>query len=845
MVELCMASEVVHGRAARAHATHVQCSHTGQPPVAHPEWGGYHWSMAKRGRRDRRTPARQPDRTAAESRAGRRPRRWRAGLALLAAGAAAIGLASVLRRAQPTAWQGAPLAAELESANLILVTIDTLRADHLPAYGYTGVETPEIDRLARESILFENVSAAVPLTLPAHSTIFTSTYPTAHGVRDNGGFYLSSDALTLAEVLRERGLRTGAFVAAFVLDHRWGLDQGFETYWDQFDLTQFERISLDSVQRRGDQVIEQGLGWLAQAPDRRSFLWLHLYDPHTPYDPPEPYRSRYAGKRFGLYDGEIAWVDHLLGRLRQQLERSGIWERSVVIVTADHGESLGQHQESSHGLFLYDAAMRVPLLVRLPDAALGGRRIAAQAASIDIAPTALELLGVPIPEPMSGASLVPRMLGADPPVVPAYSESYYPRFHYGWSELLAVRDGRYKLIEAPRPELYDLRDDPGETRNLAGRLPQQVERLRRALEPFRGADAPAPSAMDEETLRSLQALGYIASGASATPEGPLPDPKDKIGVHNLIKSAEFDSAEGNYDRARKKLEAALARDPQAIEAHQVLGTVLVRSGEHEAAVAEYRKALEGNPDHIGALFGLAALYKQMGRYAEAEAGFLRLRQLDPKDSKSAVHLADLKVLAGDRPAAIEMLRATLPDALFPAVIHNKIGEILMEMKRPAEAEAAFRGALTLDPDLRQAQFNLAVALEETGRLDAAIESYRRELALNPRNLRAHFNLARLLGRAGAGEEQIEHLRQTIEIRPEFANGHIYLAKALVDQGSELEHAVELARHGLTLEPDAHGRALAHYVLADAYTRMDRPEDAEREVRLGRAADPRFAPAAWP
>ena len=771
-------------------------------------------------------------------------RRWGGSLALLIAGSAAIALSwAWQRQLAPPRWRGSALARELNQANLILVTIDTLRADHLPAYGYRGVETPNLDRLARESVLFENVSAAVPLTLPAHSSILTGTYPTTHGVRDNGGFYLDPKALTLAEILRSHGLSTGAFVAAFVLDHRWGLNQGFDTYWDQFDLSQFERISLDSVQRRGDQVIEHGLQWLSQPPARRTFIWMHLYDPHTPYDPPEPYRSRYAGRKDGLYDGEIAWVDHLLGRLRGELESRGLWDRSVVVVTADHGESLGQHQESSHGLFLYDASMRVPLLVRLPRAALGGRRVSAQARSIDIAPTALELLGIEIPKTMAGSSLAARMLGANPVGVPAYSESYYPRFHYGWSELLAVRDGRYKLIDAPRPELYDLMADPAETHNLASRLPQEVARLRRSLLPYRSAAAPVPSAMDEESLRSLQALGYIASGSAAVPTtGPLPDPKDKIAVHNLIKSAEFDTAENNYARARKKLEAALRLDPLAVEAHQVLGMVLARSGEQEAAIGEYQKALARNPDHIAALFGLAALYKQMGRYREAEAGFLRLRQLDPKDAKVSVHLADLRVLSGDRAGAIEMLRQTLPDALFPAVLHNKIGEILMEMKRPSEAEVEFRTALSLDQELRLAQFNLGVALEETGAYGAAAQAYLRELELSPRNLRAHFNLARLLGRAGARAQQIEHLRQVIEIQPDFSNGYLYLAKALLDSGSDPQQAAELAQRGLQLHPDAHGRALGHYVLADAFTRLGREAEARREVQLGRASDPRFASA---
>ena len=335
------------------------------------------------------------------------------------------------------------------SLSVVLITLDTLRADVLGCYG-GGVATPHIDRLAREGVLFEQATATVPLTLPSHSSILTGLLPVRHGVRDNGGFFLEASFTTLAERFQSAGYATGAFVGAWVLERRWGLAQGFDHYSDSFVEEEF--------QRRGDSVVADALAWLGQVPAERRFLaWIHLFDAHTPYDAPEPFGSRYASQP---YYGEVAYVDALVGRLLEELDRRRRQENTIVVLMADHGEGLGEHGEPEHGLFVYDATMAVPLIIRTPWGPTG--RSQTQVSSVDVFPTVLDLVGLP-PEPgIDGASLLPALQDLKHEMGHvAYVETYFPLYHFGWHPLRGLRDRRYKLIQASRAELYDLATDPG------------------------------------------------------------------------------------------------------------------------------------------------------------------------------------------------------------------------------------------------------------------------------------------------------------------------------------------------------------------------------------------------
>jgi arylsulfatase A-like enzyme len=410
---------------------------------------------------------------------------------------------------------------------VVVITLDTTRADRLSPYGFMNVSLPHLERLAREGVVFDQATSVAPLTLPAHTSLFTGLLPPNHGVRDNADAPLAAAETTLAEVLLARGFRTAAFVGSMVLDPDRGLQQGFEQYRG---VGGTGGRTPETRQRRADEVMNDAIGWLDTVGGSRFFLWTHLYDAHRPYDPPEPYRSIYG---HNLYIGEIAFADSQIGRLLQALEERQLLDRAVVIVTADHGESLGEHGERDHGIFVYDDVLRVPLIVRAPG--LRPSRIGEVVRLTDIMPTALDLLDVPSP-PVDGVSLVDLMSGRRRDLnLEAYSESLYPQ-RLGWSPLRALRDRRFKLIDAPRPELYDLEQDPFEERNIYDErraLAEAMTARLAALAKGRGA-APAPerrTGVTSELQTRLAALGYVASAVTREPSGrtPLPDPKDCIG----------------------------------------------------------------------------------------------------------------------------------------------------------------------------------------------------------------------------------------------------------------------------------------------------------------------------
>jgi arylsulfatase A-like enzyme/Tfp pilus assembly protein PilF len=721
--------------------------------------------------------------------------------------------------------------------HVLLVSLDTTRADRLGCYGFAGAQTPRLDALAASGLRFAQATTVMPLTLPAHASLMTGTFPGTHGVRDNGGFYVPDDQTTLAELLREKGYRTGGFVGAFVLDSRWGIQQGFERYFDEFDLSKYEGAGgMDAVQRPGGEVVDKAIAWLDADRERPFFAWVHLYDPHTPYEAPEPYRSRFPAGMQGAYDAELAFTDTLVGRLLDHLAGDGRLADTLVVVVGDHGESLGEHGEQTHGFFIYDADVQIPLILAGPR--LPARVVTDQVRIVDVMPTILELLGQETPAAVQGQSLLPLARGERLELL-ALSESWYPRYHYGWSELRAVRDGRYKFVLAPRPELYDVESDPGEQADLAARLPQRAASyeaaLRELVKRVESAAAPkGPQSVDPEVEERLAALGYLGGGLSARQleERPRGDPKDKIGLYNLLKQAGTASMEGRVEEAIVKVREALAQDPEIVEGYTLLGNFQAKAKRHEEAVAAYRKALELDPEHQGALFSLAVAYKDAGRLADAEAGLERARQLDPRNGKVLWQLADVFM----QQRRFEQAEGVLKDALARKVdvprFSLKLGECYLELKRLAEAETALRAALREKPDLKTAHYNLALVHEERGELEAAMAEYEAELQGNPEGYRASFNLARLLLKAGRTPEAVRRFREAVAANPEFATGHLYLAKALLDTG-DLAGAQSSARQGLDAGPERKMAPLGHYVLADVYSRQGRDRDAAREVAAAR------------
>ena len=725
--------------------------------------------------------------------------------------------------------------------NLLLITLDTLRADRLGSYGYAAGETPHLDALAARGLRFERATTVMPLTLPAHASLMTGTFPAYHGVRDNGGFYLGEEALTLAESLSLAGFRTGGFVGAFVLDSRWGIAQGFERFYDDFDLTEFnDAPGMDAIQRPGSVVVDQALAWLSALPrDEPFFVWVHLYDPHTPYAAPEPYRSRFPATRSGAYDAEIAATDAQVGRLLAALEASGQDEETLVVVASDHGEMLGEHGEVTHGFFIYEAAVRIPLLLAGPG--VPAAEIADPVRLVDVMPTVLGLLGLPPPAAVQGVDLMPLTRGERLRLV-AHSESWFPRYHYGWSELQSIQQGNYKLIAAPRRELYDLERDPQELDNLADRQPDRADRLEDALERLLGeigaggTGGQGPQPVDPETAERLRALGYLGASASTRQRGDddrrRGDPKDKIGLYNLLKQATGAASAGDLETAIGKVQRAIEEDPEILEAHLLLGNFLRQSQRLEEAVTAYRAVLELDSEHQEAMLSLALVYKEQGRLEDALAGLERAAGLDRRNGKVIWQLADVHMRLRRFAAAEAQLLGALDLDLDQPRFLLKLGECYLEMGRLDDAEQRLGEALSENPELATAHFNLGLVHEKRGRIDDAIAAYRAEVESNDGAYRASFNLAKLLLDRRQPRQALRYFRKTVEIQPQFGTGHLYLAKAYLDAG-DLEKAAESARLGLARQPEPSLAPLGHFILADVYNRQGRVAAAQREEAAAR------------
>jgi choline-sulfatase len=524
--------------------------------------------------------------------------------------------------------------------SVLLVTIDTLRADRLGAYGDAQARTPHLDALARAGLVFDRAYAPTPLTLPSHASLMTGLLPPAHGVRGNGAFALGPGPPTLAEALRARGLRTAAFVGGFPLSRRFGLDRGFEHYDDRMEKA--PGLHFEFAERRAADVVAAARGWLAQAAGP-VFVWVHVFDPHAPYDPP----PAYAGP--DPYRGEIAAVDAALGALLEAWDaRPG---PSYVAVTSDHGEAFGEHGEQSHSLFVYDVTLHVPLLLRGPGVA--ARREARTVGLADLAATLLARTGG------EGPRLPGRDLAAGPlEPRPLYAETLAPRLDFGWSDLRSWREGRYKLIRAPRPELYDVESDPGETHDLAKADPSRAAALDSALGQALAAMGELESRRgpDQEAAERLRALGY-AQGPGGVGSGA--DPKDRIEVALAIARATGPFADA--DAAARAYEAIVVRDPQNPLVNFRLADALLRAGRPARALPYFKRVADAGPRSADPLVGLATAYAQLDRMDDARAALERALALEPGNGQAHYNLGEIARARGDAPGARAAYEAALQD----------------------------------------------------------------------------------------------------------------------------------------------------------------------------------------
>jgi len=680
----------------------------------------------------------------------------------------------------------------VHSSDVLLITVDTLRADHLGCYGYRRGATPAIDALAKQGTKFEHAFAAAPLTLPSHAALLTGTYPFYNGVRDQPGFRLPAEIPTLAESFAAAGYATGAVLGSPVLSRRFGLDRGFGEYDDRFSAsTEEQEAGLPNIKRPAETVVRLALAWLDSKPSGKPFfLWLHFYDPHLPYRVSEPFRSRFAGRP---YDGEIAYTDAALAEMFAALRSRGLFDSTTIALTADHGEGLGDHGESTHGYFIYDSTLRVPLLVKAATSTTAGTPsgsvgpapsadIHAPVSLVDLTPTLLRLAGIDIPAIMQGTEFSGSIAsGEEPQSHPVYAETMYPLLHLGWNPLQALvletpARGAVKLIKAPRPELYDLRSDPGETRNEYQSHQAEAAACRKELEAFVKAHSPAkPSSgrgpVSAETGRLFSSLGYVAAAGAPAPAFTTSrrDPKDGIAEHEQLLRAAHAFQVHENDAAERILTEVLGKDPQQPLALDYLGTILFMRHDLARARATFGQLLEAAPYYATAYVELGHTEALLGNRPEAERLYRRAMEVDPSNPRPARELGILMLGEGKLDAAEELLQQALrldstdlfalsalgeaaahqqhyqeaadilqralqaapPDKKLPVTLN--LGFVYLQLRRLKDVEELMSAALRLNPREPQAYALLGAARLQMGHSADAREAFQRALALDPHN----------------------------------------------------------------------------------------------------------------
>lgn len=700
-----------------------------------------------------------------------RSKSWIAVLGLtVAAGVAILGL---------YARRGAVTVRREPGLNVLLITVDTLRADAVGAYGHQDAGTPWMDRLASEGVRFERAHAQNVVTFPSHANILSGRYPLRHGVRDNAGFRFPPAMETIATLLQSRGYRTGAFVSAFPLASRFGLTRSFDVYDDRFGESGGPAMRLEHIPRRpGADTVAAALRWLGAQPRGPYFCWVHLYEPHWPYAPPEPFASRF---RENPYQGGVATADAALGPLLEPLLAQGTKGRTLVVLTADHGEALGEHDELTHGILAYEATLHVPLVLYAPRL-FSPRVVGDPVRHVDLLPTILDAVGLRGPAESDGRSLLPLASGLAQPAETSYFEALTAAATRGWAPLYGLMRGSQKYIDLPIPELYDLRADPRELTNLAASRPGDVARLRSLLLDLRRSDPGLQAVVEEseEARERLRALGYAAGGApQKTRYTEEDDPKRLMGL-----STSLSQAIGRYDAGDLRGALALCREVVAArstmpQAFHYMAFLEWQLGEREAAIAAARKALALNTGSTEVAARLGFYLAQSGRAQEAVALLEPYSRRRDPDADVVTALAVAYSALGRTANAIEAFDRLLTiDPSDAMALLNK-GRACVQAGRKAEAREALEAALRLNPSLGLAHVSLGLLASQSGQTDEALAEWRKALEADPHAYEALFNLGLTLLKVGRAAEARPYVERYVREAPPTESEHAARLRALL------------------------------------------------------------------
>ncbi len=721
--------------------------------------------------------------------------------------------------------EGDPSKKTATSHNLLLITLDTLRADHLGCYGYKEAKTPALDSLAARGMVFEDAQSQVPLTLPSHCSIMTGRFPREFGVRNNNQKALGTTHPTLASIFKQHGYQTAAFVASFVLDGRFGLNRGFDHYDDHMGNVSMDVQPLDWEQP-ANVIADRTIAWLETNKNRPFFCWAHFFDPHDPHRPPQPFPQS--------YDGEIAYMDTQIKRISDWLDESGLKDSTFVVIVGDHGESFGEHGEIGHGMFLYQTTLHVPMIVVHPRLVSAGKRVVGPVGNVDIFPTVLDLFDWPSPDGFLSKSFASTLTTGVLEPREVFSESDYAYYAYNWAEQRSLTTDRWKYISSTRPELFDRKDDPAESKNLltekrdvAAEFAAKLYDLYQAMQPNAGANV-QPSA---KALEALSGLGYVdvrseAEDSFLTPG--LGDPKEKMQVVEKYKEARKLMAKEHFKEALPLLESAVAEAPDALALQGTLGSCLVRVEKYQEALEPLEEALKLDPTFQPALMGMGDAQMGLGNLENALAQYKAAAENDPFDPSAQVKIALVLSKTNRRAEGEPYLRKAIE--IFPEFpeAHYELGVILADRQDYAGAIKHYQVAVRLKPEDELSHYNLGVALFNTNRLTEAVDCFRQATALDPEHGDAWINLGVCLLKLESTEEGKASLLRATGIEESAADAYFNLATA-ASKEDDSEGAAAFLEKVIERRP---GHSPSVLGLAAIHLKEHQTKDAVRVLRSG-------------